>query len=738
MSAIGGTLIMHPMVPQAGAVRAPARPPIVAIPTVVRPAVNLATVNVASLHLLNPQVIGFGAIAPGQPRASFRLPTLISPTIAPTEGTLFEDPQDQTKKHYLPRYDLATKPGASRLLKSVVLKPSQNNCELVVDLIDITAPAVANGHIRQDASTRYFVTANIQGVVMTWDLTVRSTSSNAIELGLLLPRPGDVDKVYYAMTEPAAQSKLIIRRSLGVALPLPATSRPVPGPPAAVASSPRPFLHPMPRPAPVNSQPLYRPSTVTIDSSIPFTFSKDLDKNVFEQLEGPPSGPAGYIKRDLVWDKNEKGENSTYTYYLDSNYGQYGSQPCPFYFFPDIFKIARQSAPPHAPELLLSTNGEDINSVTLTLSYVACPVWDPRRTEAAALQLKEMFALNVVPVPTLFQGSELKLLLNLPSNDPGQAPSLVPQTGAMVDLTAGIKGAVTLKLAQFQQIYDALFDDVSPLLSGRVEVTIAGEVHNIEFKARATDFVGTVFDLKTNIDTQRNALVANLQNAIESSVHVDRLPVALVSNGITDPGCTVQISPSLPVDLPPGKAGSPASTGGNITIVLQRSSNKPLDSSCLPLFDFTDTAVVPDPKAIWQAIMSNQVVGPISRSITFKLVASLLTSAVASTPPPAAAASATSISTSSTSAPAVSVDEIIAIQVVFEDGQTLGFDPSIAPDSAGFINQKIALAVPIEAYVLKEGSSDTYRYRVDLISPHDIKHGDWVTDNRDMVFLSVG
>jgi hypothetical protein len=99
-----------------------------------------------------------------------------------------------------------------------------------------------------------------------------------------------------------------------------------------------------------------------------------------------------------------------------------------------------------------------------------------------------MFGLNVAPVASVFHGSDVKLFLNLPSTDPGQPPALAPQPGAIVDLRAGIKGAVTLKLAQFQQVYEALFDEVSPLLSGRVEVTIGSDVHNIDFKARAGGF----------------------------------------------------------------------------------------------------------------------------------------------------------------------------------------------------------------------------------------------------------
>jgi hypothetical protein len=193
----------------------------------------------------------------------------------------------------------------------------------------------------------------------------------------------------------------------------------------------------------------------------------------------------------------------------------------------------------------------------------------------------------------------------------------------------------------------------------------------------------------------------------------------------------------LPADLQPAQAGPPPTPAGSISVSFQPPSGKPLDSSCAPLFDFTDTAIIADPKAIWHAIMSNQIVGPISRSITFKLLASLLTPAPAAAHPPAAAAGGAAASAPAAATP-LPADAVVALQVVFEDGQTLDFDTSIAPDSAGFIDQKIALAVPVDAYILREGTTDTYRYRVDLITPRAVKRGDWITDNKDGVFLSVG
>jgi hypothetical protein len=61
----------------------------------------------------------------------------------------------------------------------------------------------------------------------------------------------------------------------------------------------------------------------------------------------------------------------------------------------------------------------------------------------------------------------------------------------------------------------------------------------------------------------------------------------------------------------------------------------------------------------------------------------------------------------------------------------------MSADAAGFLNQKISLAVPVEAYVLQEGGTDTYRYRVDLITRKGTKTGVWASDNRDVLFISL-
>src|SRR5262249_12061931 len=141
----------------------------VPVPRTIQSSVTLATVNPAILRI-QPQLMGMAGDASGEPRASFQLPTLISPAAAPNDATLFEEPQDSAKKHYLPQYAIATTNDGVRSLKWVSLEPNGAAYRLVVHLADVTSAAVAQPNIKQSAgTTRYTLSANLQGRIVNWD-----------------------------------------------------------------------------------------------------------------------------------------------------------------------------------------------------------------------------------------------------------------------------------------------------------------------------------------------------------------------------------------------------------------------------------------------------------------------------------------------------------------------------------------------------------------------------------------
>ena len=657
--------------------------PPVLVPIAVRKSMYVATVNPAILLFQNPLLGRFGRPYRGSPRDGFALPVLISPTTTPTDQTLFEEPLDGTKKHYLPLYGIATTPGGSGSVKWVSLEPSGQQFQLTVHLADVTDPSVTASNIRQDATARYLLTANLQGRVANWDLSPSLPDGAALRLTLTIPPLSggapDLsgrDDLYHAMTEPDAQAKLIVRRTLTLALPAPTGT---------------------------GGETLYGQQDVAVDSMIPFTFDKDLDRNVFAQIQNVGADLSPWVKHEVNW----KGRS--YVYYQDR------SHPDQIYFLPDAFKVVRQPHAPHAPSLIVSTNGEDVDTVAMTLSYLASPVWDPQRVEKAAAELQQQQSLSGPPTLALFEASDTKLSLKLPSDDPSQPRVLQAQPDVVIDIANGIQGSVTLKLPQFLQVYDALFDNVSDLLTGQIEVKVDADVNKIQFIARASDFTGDIFDIKTTIDSQSNRVVV-LQNSIESPIHVDALTGFLTKSDNTILNCVEEISPSLPVDLPAASSGSVATPGGSMTVTLHPAPGQQLDSSIPVLFDFGQTRVLPDPTAIWHAIAQNQVVGPVSRKITVQLLASVLSPAGAGTP---------------------SADAIMAVQVEFENGQTANFDSSQITAGTPFLSKEIPLTMPVENYVLKTGGNDTYRYRVTLITGGGNKTGDWVSEHKQEFYVSV-
>jgi hypothetical protein len=85
-------------------------------------------------------------------------------------------------------------------------------------------------------------------------------------------------------------------------------------------------------------------------------------------------------------------------------------------------------------------------------------------------------------------------------------------------------------------------------------------------------------------------------------------------------------------------------------------------------------------------------------------------------------------------------DTVLAVQIVFENGQTATFEAEATQTAgqAGFLNQVVKLGVPLEAFILNNSPMDTYKYRTDVVTGDGrTRQGDWVTDNRDTLFIVV-
>lgn len=727
------------------------------MPTAVRSSVTQSTINPALIYIRNP-VLGGWQFGRPQPRSAFSLPTLISPVSSPTDQTLFEEPQDPSKKHYIPQYAIATRGSGGAMVRWVSFAPTAQGFVLTVHLSDTTSASLStNNTAVKPNSTRYMLTANLQGRAMSWDFNTANVDQGTLVLTLTVSDPGNRNSIYHAMIDSAAQAQLIIRNSIDLAVLVPPSGQP--------ASPPPP--------------PTYRESMTVIDSSIPFTFDPDLDKNVFAQLTGVSGGTASLNIQQVTWN------GRPYPYYQDPN------QPGQVYYLPDTFKISRAPNTPHTPNIIISTNGSDPNTLTFTVSFLAVPVWDPNRLTAAAATLQNLFFLDTPPAFALLEATNTSLALTLPPSDGSSSPGLAPQPGANLDIGAGIKCSVTLSLPQFQQVYAALFDRISQLLSGVVTVTVDADVRKVPLTSSAADFAGDIFDTSSNFDPTQNQFVVTLQNSIESPIHVDGLPAVLMKGDQQVPNTVQQITPALPIDLAPvGAASAPSSTSSSpssgqsssslpvpvsgVTVTVQLAQGTTVDQNSSVLFDFSHTHVMPDPDAIWEAIMQNQVVGPVKRTVKLMVFASIFNqpapATASSTSSSSASADAGSSGTSGSSSSSSSASSggdtssasgadsgdgngagnssstaasnptppptIMAVQVVFEDGQTASFDPS-TPATAGIMAQTVSLSVPVKMYVLQSGDASIYKYRIVLVTSAGTQTGDWTTSNQDSFYVQV-
>ncbi len=731
MGAMRSSFLLHPAVPIGAAAVSHAQPAIgsdapvrlAPMPTAVMTSTNVATVNPGYVRFLNPRFRPPGMFPIDRQRSTFTLPTVISPATTPDDTLLFEDPQNPAHKFFLTDYAIAPTAAGAAVGKWVTFAPSGSGFLVTVHLADISAPAKVQGNTRLAPDTRYLITATVQNRVVSWDLTAAAPAGDgSLVLTVELADFAARDLLYAAMTDPAAQARLIIRRSLALALPF-------------------------------GTSGLFTPSTQAIDSPIGFTFDKDLDAGVFAGLHGMAATPlAPWKVLSLNWNGRK------YTYY------QSASQADQVYFLPDSFKVGRQATAPHLPNLAVTAQGDSSATMMLTLSYMAVPVWDPKRIAAAAPLLQQTLGLPKPPDMAVFEASTATLMLSLPGGDASEGAGLAPQSNVLIDLAAGVQGSITMALAPFRQLYEALFDPRGALMSGEVRVTVGDDISAVPFIARLADLAGNIFDMQVAVDSKANSLVVTLDNAIESPITISGLSGAIARGGNPVDGTTItRTSVPFPVTLPAGgapltitasSAPAPATPiAQSITVTMGTSTvqtigkvvgglfghgglfgggddegdnsggpgigaitglaNLVVDSSCAPLFDLSQVTVTPDPKAMWKAIMANGAPSPVSRAVELKFLAASLKGA--------SAAGAT--------------DAVVAVQVVFQSGQTASFDGSDTADAGGFMNQTVTLTVPIEAFVLQDAPTDGYTYRVDVMTPAGTRKGDWVTDNRDTIYI---
>ena len=261
--------------------------------------------------------------------------------------------------------------------------------------------------------------------------------------------------------------------------------------------------------------------------------------------------------------------------------------------------------------------------------------------------------------------------------------------------------------------------------------------------------------IDTAVDVPGNMVQVTLTNAVDGTVHIESMTGKIIKNGAPIPSSIVGMSPDLPTDLNP--AGASAATdpadslvvnlappqtvtpsqaltdtaasllgnllsGGHLPTgqkILQqvgaRVDASVVDATCTAQLDMTKVSFVADTKATWRTILRDHGGASVSHTVTVQLVAAPFVTPLPHPTPP---------------------DTLLAVQVVFDGGQTLTFNTAVAPDG-GPATQTIKLSAPIEAFILSDAPMNVYTYRIDTITAAGVKQGAWTTDNKDMLPVVV-
>jgi hypothetical protein len=438
----------------------------------------------------NQNVAGLRPQTGGVPRNQIKVPICASSNV--TDEVLFEDPTQPAKRYYLPRYAVA---GDGQRYELAFREEAGSRYSLAVTLTKSAAPAIASAAgSAQEIPHRVAVflrcnqmIGNQAGAREELSFQQATTAQNgALQATLYCASIEQRDLLYRALTDPALGATLVVRRTTAVAIPAPRMTPLAMSAAAAAMMRGRPQPTPQPQsqpPAPLFSQ-VVRAVDQTIDPN-PFVFSPDL----FKDVKGV--SPASPGRTELTKLEVPSADGQSHTYYQDPTSSYI------FYYFPDSFKIARRPEGKHEPLLSVrfgqAASADDLKG---TFSFVAAPYADSARLADAAGKLRSSITGSL---PKGIDGPQLEPLLTAPENArfslayPGSDTSQGPfetRTKAAVDMRSGIHDSLTLSLAQLQSVYDALFDQSSLLLTGKVNVTLGKDSVEIPFSGRAYDLAG--------------------------------------------------------------------------------------------------------------------------------------------------------------------------------------------------------------------------------------------------------
>jgi ribosomal protein L7/L12 len=160
-------------------------------------------------------------------------------------------------------------------------------------------------------------------------------------------------------------------------------------------------------------------------------------------------------------------------------------QPEVIFDLPDRFVLAHYADPPHWPVMYLrfdTAGANDAQDVIVELEYHAEPVYAEKRREKARAQLRQATGADEVRFRS-YPAKQPTFELVLPFGSEEKGPSQVKDI--LVDLETGIHSVLRMSMADFQNVYAALFGRSLTFMRGEVYVkTGETEIHEIPLELR--------------------------------------------------------------------------------------------------------------------------------------------------------------------------------------------------------------------------------------------------------------
>lgn len=586
---------------------------------------------------IRPQVVavsGFG----GEGDSRDKLTVPISPAPEPADSLLFEDPANPAKKYYLPRYRLRAQGGRYEI--GVAAAPD-GTWRLTLGLERYPAPQLGAG-VQGAAELAHDIAVSLRygaGPSFAIEKTVNFNEVKEDGKGVSLSvglRLEERDAVLYPLQTPAAAPRLVVRRSISVAvkvvdqgkqqepqvlvqgrkMAMPAVAvQPVRVAPRPMALTMVHSLQAVATVLPARPATRYRTISRVLDDLAlpePFVFDRGLHPYLYEGAVTGGGAAAAEFRRIVVAHPQGSPDARFHTYLQDK------AEPWVFYYLPDRFKLSRREVAPFLPQMVVRIAAPDgaIENAAVTVDYVVEPWLNTPRLEAAGVALKREVPAGVRQAEPELRPLQAQASLKLWLPGPAGA-ALVDQKDVAIDLANGFVHSLTLPLDGFRQIYASAYSrDATSLFTGQVLVeTGLSTPEPIPVEIRFADTQGECLVFFEQPADTEDTIAVRMQNGIESPLRITSLPVRVQKGDAAVAAVIEGLALDAPLELAPG---------AEVAFVVRLQGALPGEGDLDAVFDTSGVEILPDPEKILPLISDTSVPAEYERQIEVMTMPELL------------------------------------------------------------------------------------------------------------------